>query len=108
MRFDEIRLKCNRLPEGRGGLRCPADPTERDAAQVVRARPLRIDLWADLLATIDAALRDAPDVIHLCHAGLGPWIPALRASRPDLQQTLRDARSSGGLRRRRKLNTDGG
>jgi UDP-N-acetylglucosamine--N-acetylmuramyl-(pentapeptide) pyrophosphoryl-undecaprenol N-acetylglucosamine transferase len=45
-------------------------------------RPLRIDLWADLLATIDAALRDAPDVIHLCHAGLGPWIPALRAALP--------------------------
>ncbi|HEU4726927.1 MAG TPA: glycosyltransferase [Kofleriaceae bacterium] len=45
-------------------------------------RPLRIDLWTDLLATIDAALRDAPDVIHLCNAGLGPWIPALRAALP--------------------------
>jgi radical SAM protein with 4Fe4S-binding SPASM domain len=45
-------------------------------------RPARIDLWADLLATIDEALRDAPDVIHLCHAGLGPWIPALRAALP--------------------------
>ena len=45
-------------------------------------RPLRIDLWPDLLATIDAALREAPDVIHLCHAGLGPWIPALRAALP--------------------------
>jgi radical SAM protein with 4Fe4S-binding SPASM domain len=44
--------------------------------------PLRIDLWPDLLATIDAALRDCPDVIHLCHAGLGPWIPALRAALP--------------------------
>src|SRR5213078_487865 len=22
------------------------------------------------------------DVIHLCHAGLGPWIPALRAALP--------------------------
>jgi radical SAM protein with 4Fe4S-binding SPASM domain len=46
------------------------------------ARPGRIDLWSDLLATIDAALRDAPDVIHLCHAGLGPWVPALRAALP--------------------------
>ena len=45
-------------------------------------RPLRIDLWADLLATLDAARRDAPDAIHLCHAGLGPWIPALRAALP--------------------------
>ena len=44
--------------------------------------PGRIDLANDLLATIDAALRDAPDVIHLCHAGLGPWIPALRAALP--------------------------
>lgn len=44
--------------------------------------PFRIDLWNDLLATIDAALRDRPDVIHLCHAGLGPWIPALRAALP--------------------------
>jgi radical SAM protein with 4Fe4S-binding SPASM domain len=42
----------------------------------------RIDLSADLLTTIDRALRDAPDVIHLCHAGLGPWIPSLRASLP--------------------------
>jgi len=47
-----------------------------------RPRPQRIDLWADLLATIDAARRDAPDAIHLCHAGLGPWIPALRAAFP--------------------------
>ncbi|MEO7095125.1 MAG: glycosyltransferase family 4 protein, partial [Polyangiales bacterium] len=23
---------------------------------------------------------DAPDVVHLCHAGLGPWVPALRAA----------------------------
>jgi len=45
-------------------------------------RPRRIDLWADLLATIDAALRDSPDVIHLCNAGLGPWVPALRAALP--------------------------
>jgi radical SAM protein with 4Fe4S-binding SPASM domain len=44
--------------------------------------PARIDLESDLLATIDAALRDSPDVIHLCHAGLGPWIPALRAALP--------------------------
>ncbi len=45
-------------------------------------RPLRIDLWADLLTTIDAALRDRPDVIHLCNSGLGPWIPALQAALP--------------------------
>ena len=44
--------------------------------------PHRIDLWTDLLATIEVALRDSPDVIHLCHAGLGPWIPALRAALP--------------------------
>jgi radical SAM protein with 4Fe4S-binding SPASM domain len=44
--------------------------------------PARIDLENDLLATIDEALRDSPDVIHLCHAGLGPWIPALRAALP--------------------------
>ena len=44
--------------------------------------PLGIDLFRDLLATIDEALRDAPDVIHLCHAGLGPWVPALRAALP--------------------------
>ena len=47
-----------------------------------RPRPRRIDLWADLLAVIDAARRDAPDVIHLCNAGLAPWIPALRAALP--------------------------
>lgn len=47
-----------------------------------RPRPARIDLWNDLLATIDEALRDSPDVIHLCHAGLGPWVPALRAALP--------------------------
>ncbi|MBS2020018.1 MAG: glycosyltransferase [Deltaproteobacteria bacterium] len=44
--------------------------------------PGRIDLWGDLEATIEAALRDAPDVVHLCHAGLGPWVPALRATLP--------------------------
>lgn len=47
-----------------------------------RPPPQRIDLENDLLATIDAALRDDPDVIHLCHAGLGPWIPALRSALP--------------------------
>ncbi|HEU0031404.1 MAG TPA: glycosyltransferase, partial [Kofleriaceae bacterium] len=45
-------------------------------------RPARIDLAGDLLAVLDAAERDAPDVIHLCHAGLGPWIPTLRAALP--------------------------
>jgi radical SAM protein with 4Fe4S-binding SPASM domain len=44
--------------------------------------PGRIDLTNDLLRTIDRALHDTPDVIHLCHAGLGPWIPALRAVLP--------------------------
>jgi len=47
-----------------------------------RPPPARIDLEDDLLATIDAALRDSADVIHLCHAGLGPWVPALRAALP--------------------------
>ena len=42
----------------------------------------RIDLRADLLATIDAISTDPVDVVHLCHAGLGAWIPALRASTP--------------------------
>jgi radical SAM protein with 4Fe4S-binding SPASM domain len=42
----------------------------------------RIDLWGDLLLTLDALLVDAPDVVHLCHAGLGPWVPALRAALP--------------------------
>ncbi len=41
-----------------------------------------IDLWGDLLITLDALLADAPDVIHLCNAGLGPWVPALRAAFP--------------------------
>lgn len=44
--------------------------------------PARIALFDDLLTTIALALRDLPDVIHLCHAGLGPWIPALRAALP--------------------------
>ncbi|WP_394847278.1 glycosyltransferase [Pendulispora brunnea] len=43
-----------------------------------------IDLEADLLTTIDAALEEAPDVVHLCHAGLGPWVPALRAALPSV------------------------
>ena len=47
-----------------------------------RPPPARIDLEGDLLATIAAALVDSPDVIHLCHSGLGPWIPALRAALP--------------------------
>lgn len=46
----------------------------------VRGR--RIDLWGDLLITLDALLADAPDAVHLCNAGLGPWIPALRAAWP--------------------------
>ncbi|MFO0741490.1 MAG: glycosyltransferase [Labilithrix sp.] len=46
------------------------------------APPGRIDLRPDLHLTIDRALRDVPDVIHLCNAGLGPWIPDLRAALP--------------------------
>jgi radical SAM protein with 4Fe4S-binding SPASM domain len=46
----------------------------------VRGR--RIDLWGDLLITLDALLADAPDAVHLCNAGLGPWVPALRAAWP--------------------------
>jgi glycosyltransferase involved in cell wall biosynthesis/SAM-dependent methyltransferase len=41
-----------------------------------------LDLWGDLLVTIDALAGDAPDVIHLCHPGLGPWVPALAAVSP--------------------------
>ncbi|HEX4418147.1 MAG TPA: glycosyltransferase [Kofleriaceae bacterium] len=67
----------NRLGVGATGLGDCVQPLYRPLP-----RPRRIDLWPDLLATIDAALRDAPDVIHLCHAGLGPWIPALRAALP--------------------------
>jgi glycosyltransferase involved in cell wall biosynthesis/MoaA/NifB/PqqE/SkfB family radical SAM enzyme len=58
------------------------------AALQVRAMyvPLRppktIDLLGDLLLTIHALLVDAPDVVHLAHAGLAPWIPALRACLP--------------------------
>lgn len=47
-----------------------------------RRAPATIDLWRDLAITIDHALRDDPDVIHLCHAGLAPWLPALRAALP--------------------------
>jgi radical SAM protein with 4Fe4S-binding SPASM domain len=46
------------------------------------APPGRIDLWQDLFLTIDAALVDRPDVIHLCNAGLGPWVPYLKAALP--------------------------
>ncbi len=41
-----------------------------------------MNLWSDLLATLDALLVDAPDVVHLCNAGLAPWVPALRAAFP--------------------------
>ncbi|HEY0194025.1 MAG TPA: glycosyltransferase [Kofleriaceae bacterium] len=67
----------NRLGVAASGLGDRVSPLYRPLP-----RPLRIDLWPDLLATIDAALRDAPDVLHLCHAGLGPWIPLLRAALP--------------------------
>jgi radical SAM protein with 4Fe4S-binding SPASM domain len=49
---------------------------------VRRLYPPGIDLWSDLLITLDALLADAPDVIHLCNAGLGPWVPALQAAFP--------------------------
>ena len=52
------------------------------AGTVRRLYTSGIDLWSDLLVTIDALLADAPDVIHLCNAGLGPWVPALEAAFP--------------------------
>jgi glycosyltransferase involved in cell wall biosynthesis/MoaA/NifB/PqqE/SkfB family radical SAM enzyme/predicted glycosyltransferase len=60
----------------------------RPGAVFVRAMyvPLRgakrIDLLGDLLLTLQALLADAPDAVHLAHAGLGPWIPAVRACLP--------------------------
>src|SRR5262249_40561550 len=52
------------------------------ASTVKRLFPPGIDLWGDLLVTLDALLADAPDVVHLCNAGLAPWVPALRAALP--------------------------
>lgn len=46
--------------------------------------PGRIDLERDLSLTIDRAIQHAPDVIHLCNAGLGPWVPALKAALPSI------------------------
>ncbi len=46
--------------------------------------PLHIDLTRDLLITLAALPQDAPDAIHLCHAGLSSWVPALRAGWPAL------------------------
>jgi len=56
----------------------------KDATPLFRPLPPpgRIDAKRDLLLTIDEALRDPPDVVHLCHAGLAPWVPALRAAVP--------------------------
>lgn len=45
-----------------------------------REPPKTLDLWPDLLLTIAAAERDQPDLIHLCNAGLAPWIPWLHAA----------------------------
>ncbi len=44
--------------------------------------PQTIDSWRDLLLTLDALLRDRPDVVHLSNAGLAPWVPLLRAVWP--------------------------
>lgn len=71
----DLAMRIDPTGEGPGPAEAVGVPTTRDSA-------LRIDLWADLLATIDAALCDSPDVIHLCNAGLGPWVPALRAALP--------------------------
>src|SRR6185312_15836945 len=58
------------------------DATGLPAGTVRRLYTSGIDLWGDLLVTLDALLTDAPDVIHLCNAGLGPWVPALQAAFP--------------------------
>jgi glycosyltransferase involved in cell wall biosynthesis/predicted glycosyltransferase/SAM-dependent methyltransferase len=55
---------------------------EMPAGTVRRLYAPGVDLWGDLLITLEALLTDAPDVIHLCNAGLGPWVPALRAAFP--------------------------
>ncbi|MFO0613616.1 MAG: glycosyltransferase [Polyangiaceae bacterium] len=64
------------------GARVASGLPEGVVRPVFEPRPgaRRIDLRADLLATITAAAADEPDVIHLCHAGLAPWVPALRAA----------------------------
>ncbi len=58
------------------------ETSDLPAGTVRRLYTPGIDLWSDLLITLDALLTDAPDVIHLCNAGLGPWVPALRAAFP--------------------------
>jgi radical SAM protein with 4Fe4S-binding SPASM domain len=60
---------------------CPeaADPP---GGVVRRIYPPGLDLWGDLLLTLDALLSDVPDAIHLCNAGLAPWVPALQAAFP--------------------------
>jgi radical SAM protein with 4Fe4S-binding SPASM domain len=45
-------------------------------------RPRRIDLMRDLLLTVEALQHDAPDVVHLSHAGLAPWVPVIGAAWP--------------------------
>jgi phosphatidylinositol alpha-1,6-mannosyltransferase len=82
---DRVRPLFQPLPRPLRGCSTGEDPRLPGTAVGVptpRASAPRIDLWPDLLATIDAALRDSPDVIHLCNAGLGPWVPALRAALP--------------------------
>lgn len=56
--------------------------TDLPQGTVRRLYPSGQDLWSDLLITLEALLVDAPDVVHLCNAGLAPWVPALRASLP--------------------------
>jgi len=41
-----------------------------------------IDLAGDLLLTVNALAKDAPDAVHLAHAGLAPWVPLLAATLP--------------------------
>ena len=73
-----------------GGVEVIVYTTSRLGAEGPSVRPLytplpppgRIDLERDLLLTIDAALADRPDAIHLCHAGLAPWVPYLEAALP--------------------------
>lgn len=44
--------------------------------------PAGIDLQRDLWLTLDLLLRERPDAVHLCNAGLAPWVPVLRAVWP--------------------------
>lgn len=61
----------------------PAQAGLRVRAMFVPLRPPKtIDLLGDLLLTLHALMVDTPDVVHLAHGGLAPWIPALQACLP--------------------------